>query len=550
MEKNFNITNIYKSFEDINISEDIKKSNAYVSENIKLLSNKIDIHNLEKILLNLNNTSVLINKLYSYSYLNLYLNTKNQNAQKLINKVNFINKSFKLIEAKLGKKLSLDIINRYSTKSMYILEHKFYLNNLISSNSICDFNYNSNLEYTYNEKSSKKININNTNYSINKTIYDLIFDKSLNDFSFEYLKKRELFFCENSDFFSNILTQIKKESICLASNLGYDSPLQMSFSNSGLNYKNISILINSIKDNKYIFNTFINTNSEYINYNKKYSKNEIKNIILNSFSKFHPSLFDFSKKMFDNNFMDFDYSENKFNGTTHLKVLSLKESRIIGQPSDNIKSIFQIAHEIGHAYQCNLIMNSKTALNCEIPNSICEIISILCELLVFDYLLDTVTDTNEKKYILFYFINYFMQALLDVYSRFIFEHKIFELVKDKSNLNFTILNNIMAESQQNAYSNYKYVDKFLWIYKPHFYSISTPYYNYPYAFGLLYSIIIFLQYKKCESNFYENFVQFCINSGCMSINNLSEYFNINLSDTYCYTDSYNYIKKIIDLYFN
>lgn len=549
MKKNLDLTKIYESFDDINIYEDIRKSTSFISETKDLLCQEINMQNLEKILFNLNTISIFINKLYSYAYLNLYLNTKNEKSKNLINKTNLINNSFKLIESELGKITSLDIIESYSKKSIYIAEHKFYLNNLVASNPVFNIDYNSNLEYEYNEKASKKIRLNSTAYSINKSVYDLMFDSSLNNLSFEYLKKREKFFHENSQFFSDILNQIKKESICLSSNLGYDSPLKMSFSNSGFNYKSITVLMNSIEKNKGIFEKFINTDHN-INYEKKYSKNEIKSIILNSFLKFHPTLFNFSKKMFDNNFIDFDYSENKFNGTTHLKILSLKESRIVGQPSESIKGVFQMAHEIGHAYQCNFIINSKTALNCEVPNSTCEIISIFCELLVFDYLLTTVSDINEKKYILYYFINYFMQAILDVYSRFTFENKVFDLIKNKSNLNFETLNNIMSESQQNAYSNYKYIDKFLWIYKPHFYSISTPYYNYPYAFGLLYSISIFLQYKNGESDFYKNFVQFCTNSGCMPINSLSKYFEANLLNASCYTDSYNYIKKIIDLYFS
>ena len=42
----------------------------------------------------------------------------------------------------------------------------------------------------------------------------------------------------------------------------------------------------------------------------------------------------------------------------------------------------------------------------------------------------------------------------------------------------------------------RYLQKFMWTWKPHYYSSGLSFYNYPYAFGLLFATGLYAIYQK------------------------------------------------------
>ena len=70
----------------------------------------------------------------------------------------------------------------------------------------------------------------------------------------------------------------------------------------------------------------------------------------------------------------------------------------------------------------------------------------------------------------------------------------------------------MMSAQKKAYGkglDEKYLHKYMWICKPHYYDSEFNYYNFPYAFGALLSKGLYSLYKKMGKDFlnlYDNFL--------------------------------------------
>ena len=77
------------------------------------------------------------------------------------------------------------------------------------------------------------------------------------------------------------------------------------------------------------------------------------------------------------------------------------------------------------------------------------------------------------------------QIMCDIYSRFLFEKKVFE--KRKEGFLFPDeLEAMMLDAQKQAYGDgldEQYLHPYMWINKSHYYSSALSFYNFPYAFG-------------------------------------------------------------------
>lgn len=546
-----NLNKIYTDFDSKEIKNDINQIYAFISDLSNILTKIVKIKDVEKFIEISNNTIVLIDKIASFSRLHLYLNTNNTKAVNLLNKIEEVEIKFKKIQSKFLNNISLTTIEEYSSNSECIYNHKYILKQLKFNDYNINFSYNSKYEQEYNKLiSSNKITINQTIYPINYNSFDFLINNKLNKIKNNYLQARNDIFYLHEEDYANILFNIKNKTNNLIKSLGFSTPLEMSLFSAGLNMTTLNALLNSIENNRNIFSKYLDSDFSILSDNKLYTIDDAKNAIYSAFLLFDTSLFKLAFDLFNNQLINLDNNKDKIIGSCHLKILFLKESRIVGHFNGKIKDIFQIAHELGHAYQNYLIMHSQTPLNSNVPTSTCEIISTFCELLVLDYLLRETANLKEKKIILSNFINYSIQAILDIYARFLFEDEIFNLINNGAkSLDYNYLNELMLKSQMESYGNSKYLDEHLWIYKPHFYSISAPYYNYSYALGLLYALVLFDNFKKMPRNKFVNlFTSFCQKSGCSDFFELSSLFDINSSDKMSFNSAFALLNRMINDY--
>jgi oligoendopeptidase F len=139
---------------------------------------------------------------------------------------------------------------------------------------------------------------------------------------------------------------------------------------------------------------------------------------------------------------------------------------------------------------------------------------------------------------------------VDIYSRYLFEKEVFER-RAKSELSADDFNDIMERAQKATYGDgldERYLQKFMWTWKPHYYSPSLSFYNYPYAFGLLFATGLYAIYKARGADFVEDYKQLLASTGEEKAAKLAKRFGIDITKRKFWDDSLAIIGKRIDRY--
>ena len=109
------------------------------------------------------------------------------------------------------------------------------------------------------------------------------------------------------------------------------------------------------------------------------------------------------------------------------------------------------------------------------------------------------------------------QTLLDILSRFYFEKSVFEERENKE-LVAEDFCRLMKDAQNKTYGNSLTETKhpYLWAVKTHYYSPSLDFYNFPYAFGQLFALGLYSQYKESPKEFPSQYQELLKNTGSMT----------------------------------
>ena len=176
-----------------------------------------------------------------------------------------------------------------------------------------------------------------------------------------------------------------------------------------------------------------------------------------------------------------------------------------------------------------------------------ETASILCQTLMAKKMINDITDPNEKLTVLEQSLQEDTQCVVDILSRYLFETKV--LNTDISiPLSSDDLCNMMLEAQDESYGdgldpNYKH--KYMWLCKSHYYS-TLSFYNWPYAFGLLYGKGLYKQYLKNKEEFVKNYDEMLKNTALMTAEDVAMTMGIDITKKEFWKESLESIKEDID----
>ena len=284
---------------------------------------------------------------------------------------------------------------------------------------------------------------------------------------------------------------------------------------------------------------------------KVYSFDEARDFIVENFNKFSPELGTFAKRAFDNNWIDAEQRDGKRGGAFCMGVSAVKESRILANFDGSFDQVSTLAHELGHAFhnECAYQAN-KTELQQNTPMTLAETASIMCETIITEAVLKNVTDPQEELAIIEAQMNNATGVIVDIYSRYLFEKEVFER-RAQSELSADDLNDIMERAQKATYGDgldEKFLQKFMWTWKPHYYSSGFSFYNYPYAFGLLFATGLYAIYQKRGADFVPAYKALLAATGENRAAELADTFGINIRTKKFWADSLAIIGKRVDRY--
>jgi len=155
-----------------------------------------------------------------------------------------------------------------------------------------------------------------------------------------------------------------------------------------------------------------------------------------------------------------------------------------------------LSHELGHAFH-NWCQRDESILNADSPMPLAETASTFNETMITEIALSE-ADPQEQLFILEKSLSGDTQVVVDILSRFLFESEVFRR-RTQGPLSVSELKEIMADAQKQAYGealNWDYLHPYMWVNKPHYYYANLHFYNFPYAFGQLFSKALYAMYKE------------------------------------------------------
>jgi pepF/M3 family oligoendopeptidase len=282
-----------------------------------------------------------------------------------------------------------------------------------------------------------------------------------------------------------------------------------------------------------------------------YSFSDARDFVLTHFGEFSPELQNFAKRAFDHHWLDSEMRDGKRGGGFCMEVPGVGESRILTNFDGSLDQVSTIAHELGHAFHNDCAIKAgKTEIQKFTPMTLAETASIMCETIVNSAALAQVKNPAEELAILESQLIGDSQVIVDIYSRFLFEKEVFEK-RERSELSADEISEIMEKSQLETYGDgldERYLQKWMWTWKPHYYSSWLSFYNYPYAFGLLFGTGLYAIYQQRGKAFIPDYMDLLASTGEASAADLAARFGIDIRSKSFWQDSLKIIEKRVDRY--
>jgi oligoendopeptidase F len=260
---------------------------------------------------------------------------------------------------------------------------------------------------------------------------------------------------------------------------------------------------------------------------------------------------DFAEHAFASHWIDAEQRDGKRGGAFCMEVPGVGESRILSNFDGSLDSVTTLAHELGHAFHNDCAVKAhKTEIQKFTPMTLAETASIMNETILNHASLKKAKNDSERLAILESKLNGDSQVIVDIYSRYLFEKEVFER-REKAELSADELCEIMEKAQLATYGDgldKRYLQKWMWTWKPHYYSAGVSFYNYPYAFGLLFGTGLYAIYQKRGNDFVEDYVRLLASTGEASAADLAARFGIDIRQKKFWEDSLKIIGAQVDEY--
>jgi oligoendopeptidase F len=362
------------------------------------------------------------------------------------------------------------------------------------------------------------------------------------------------------------LNGVKGETNILYKKRGRKDALHFAIDAARMDRKTLEAMLGAMQDSFPMFRKYFNAKAKKLGKeklawwdvsaplgrtDKVYSFDEARDFILQYFGEFSPDLHKMTETAFKNNWIDAEQREGKRGGAFCMGVPAVKESRILSNFDGSFDGVSTLAHELGHAFHNYCAYEAgKTELQQNTPMTLAETASIMCETMITEAVLATTTDPQEELAVLEAQISTAAAVIVDIYSRYLFEKEVLERRED-SELSSDDFNDIMERAQKATYGDgldERYLQKFMWTWKPHYYSSGFPFYNFPYAFGLLFGTGLYAIYQQRGDEFVADYKDLLASTGEAPAAKLAKRFGIDITKRKFWEDSLAIIGKRIDRY--
>ena len=319
------------------------------------------------------------------------------------------------------------------------------------------------------------------------------------------------------------LNSIKGQVNYLTERRGHASPLDESLFRNRTSRETLDALIDALIEKKDIFVRYYKAKAKYFGQESLhwadmfapigklpsgYTVEDSREMLVSSFEKLHPPIAAVIDRAYEDQWIDFYPRENKVGGAFCSNLSIIKQSRVLSNFDGSFSAITTLAHELGHAYHGARI-EDHAPLSQDYSMPVAETASTFNEIHFALEQIEASGDPEIKLGLLDSLLMNIGQTCCDILSRFLFEQQVFERVQNE-NLRSEDLQTIMHEAQVESYGDgldAESLHPYMWACKGHYYSAGRSYYNYPYAFGSLFSAALYDKAQKEGSDFMEKYDQ-------------------------------------------
>lgn len=572
---------MYKGYNDPKYISDFNKAIELISE-IKDFENKLDKNNklslIEESLKKDEELQVLLSELFSYSSLRTSTNVNDYEAMGEMAKLQIALQDIVSSNVAFNKFLLDCDLDELSKESDLIKTYLFNLKkskdqashmlsdkeevlasklSMVGSNSWSDLQSQSTANLKVKVKGFKKTmnlsSVRNLAYSDSKEVRKNAYIAELKAYK------------QVEDAVAMALNNIKREVNIMMPLRKYNNALEKTLIQSNMKKETLDAMIGAIKEERENLIRYFKLKAKALGYKKglpfyelfapmgnlvkTYTIEEAKELVLKVYRSFSEPLYEMGKKAFEERWIDVLPHEGKVGGAFCAGIDNHAQSRILTNFTGSLGDVQTLAHELGHAYHGQVCLKNAV-LNRDYPMPLAETASILCETLMSKKLISEIEDKHELLTVVQNSLQEDMQCVIDILSRYIFETDVINTDISKP-LSASDMCEMMLHAQDESYGDgldKKYRHPYMWLCKSHYYSAGLNFYNWPYAFGLLYGKGLYKEYLKDKEKFVSHYDLMLQNTALMSVEDVAKSMGIDVTSKAFWKESLKFIEEDIDLF--
>jgi oligoendopeptidase F len=222
-------------------------------------------------------------------------------------------------------------------------------------------------------------------------------------------------------------------------------------------------------------------------------------MVLDSFSEFHPQVGDLARRVFEHDHMDSEVRKGKRDGAFCWSVGPDMTPWVLLNYQGRARDVATMAHELGHAIHSMLAAHHNIfTFHSSLP--LAETASTFGEMMLTDRLLAEESDEDVRRDILFKQVDDAYATIMRQSYFALFEKQAHEMVVKNASVD-EISAAYMENLKEQFGDSLELSDEFKWewVSIPHIYN--TPFYVYAYAFGQLLVLSLYQQFKREGESF-------------------------------------------------
>lgn len=361
--------------------------------------------------------------------------------------------------------------------------------------------------------------------------------------------------------FAAAMNSVKGQVLTLCRRRGWESPLDETLFYNNMDRQTLDAMLTAARESLPTFRRYLHAKARALGLQRlawydlfapvgseeTWEYERAQRLVRERFSQFSEKMGAMAHRAFEENWIDVPPKEGKRDGAFCMGLRG-DESRILLNYEPTFNWVGTLAHELGHAYH-NVCLSNRTPLQRMTPMTLAETASIFCEQIVRRSALEEASDEAALA-ILEDALRAACQVVVDILSRYQFESQCFER-RNERELSPSEMCAIMAQAQRDTYGDGLDQDAlhpYMWAAKPHYYSSSRSFYNFPYMFGLLFGLGLFAHYQRSPQTFLDVYDDLLSSTGMADAASLAARFHIDIRTPDFWRSSLSVIAQDVDRY--